>query len=63
MLDWQYRIALYTMHGNRASSPAQGDVSLDFSISGRNLGYILELQRGWSFESILGSEKSRFLSS
>ena len=30
------------MQGIRASSPAEGDVSWDFSSSSRNLGYILE---------------------
>ena len=63
MFDCEYGIALHAIQGNRASSPAQGDVSLDFSSSGRNLGYILKLQRGWPFETPLFSAKSGLLSS
>ena len=55
-------IALQEMHGNQASSPSEGYVSLDFSSCGGNLGYILELQRGWSFETPLCSAKSGLLS-
>ena len=51
------------MQGNRASSPGVGDISWDFSSCGRNLGYILELQRGWPFETPLYSAKSGLLSS
>ena len=61
--DWEYRIALHAMQGNRASSPGDGGVSWDFSSCGRNLGYILELQRGWPFETTLCSAKSEHLSS
>ena len=43
MFDWEYGIALHAMHGNRASSPGEGDVSWDFSSCGRNLGNIFEL--------------------
>ena len=63
MFDWEHGIVLHAMQGNRASSPGEGDVSWDFSICGRNLGYNLELQRGWSFETPLGSAKSGLLSS
>ena len=45
MFDWEYRIALHAMQGNRASFPSEGDVSCDFSRCGRNLGYIRELQQ------------------
>ena len=62
MFDWEYGIALHTIQGNRASSPCEGDVSWDFSSCGRNLGYILELQRGWLFETPLCSSKSGLLS-
>ena len=41
----EHEIALHPMQGIRASSPAEGDVSWDSSSCGRNLGYILELQR------------------
>ena len=63
MFDWEHGIALHTMQGNRASSPSDGDVSWDFLSYGRNLGYILELQRGRPFETTLFSAKSRLLSS
>ena len=63
MFDWDHGIALHPMHGIRDSSPAEGDVSWDFSSCGRNLGYILELEWGWTFETPLGSAKSGFLSS
>ena len=63
MFDWKPGIALHAMQGNRASSPREGDVSWDLSSCRRNLGYILELQRGWTFESPLGSAKSGLLSS
>ena len=61
MFDWEYGIALHAMQGNQASFPSEGDVSYDFSSCGRNLGYIRELQRGWPFESPLGSAKSGLL--
>ena len=63
MFDWEHGIALKVMQGNRASSPDERDVSWEFSSCGRNLGYILELQRGWPFETPLCSAKSRLLSS
>ena len=59
----EYGIALHAMQGNGASSPGERDVSWDFSSCGRNLGYILELQRGWPFETSLCSVKSGLLSS
>ena len=63
MFDWKEGIALHPIQGIRASSPAEGEVSWDFSRCGRNLGYILELQRGWPFETPLCSAKSGRLSS
>ena len=62
-VDWENGIALHAMQGNRASFPSKWDVSYDFSRCGRNLGYICELQRGWSFETPLCSVKSGPLSS
>ena len=62
MFDWEHGIALHPMQGIWALTPAEGDVSWDFSSCSRNLGYILKLQRGWPFETPLGSEKSGFLS-
>ena len=63
MFDWEHGIAVHPMQGTLALTPDEGDVSWDFSSCSRNLGYILELQRGWPFESPLGSGKSGFLSS
>ena len=61
--DSELWIALHPMQGKQASSPGVGYVSWDFSSCGRNLGYILELQRGWPFETPLVSVKSALLSS
>ena len=63
MLDWEHGIALHPMQGIRASSPPEGDVSWELLSCGRNLGYILELQRGWPFETQLCLAKSLLLSS
>ena len=63
MFDWEYGMALHAMQGNRASFPSEGNVSYDFSSCDRTLGYILELQRGWPFETPLCSAKSGLLSS
>ena len=51
------------MQGNQASSPSKRYVSWDFSSCGRNVGYILEIQRGWPFETPLCTAKSGRLSS
>ena len=58
MFDWEIAVALDIMQGNRASSHKEGNVSLVFSSCGRNLGYILELQRGCPFETLVCSLKS-----
>ena len=58
VFDWENAIALDTMQGNRASSPREGKVSLVFLSCGRNLGYILELQRGCPFETLVCSLKT-----
>ena len=63
MFDWEHGIALHPMQGIQVLIPAEGDVSWDLSSCSRNLGYILELQRGWPFETPLGSSNSGFLSS
>ena len=60
---WEHGIALHPMQVIRASSPAEGDVSCDFSSCGVNLGYILELQCGCPFETPLCLVKSGLLSS
>ena len=63
MCDWDHGIALHPVQGIRASLPAEGEVSWDFSSCGRNLGNIHELQGGWPFEPPHGSAKSGLLSS
>ena len=63
VFDWEHGIALHPVQGNRALTPAKGDDSWDFSSCSRNLGYILELEWGWTFETPIGSVKSGFLSS
>ena len=55
---WENAIALDTMQGNRASLRREWKVSWVFSICGRNMGYILELQRGCPFETLVCSLKS-----
>ena len=62
MFDWENAIALATMQGNRASSLREGKISWVFSGCGRNLGNILELGRGWPFETRVCSAKSELLS-
>ena len=59
----EFDIALHEMQGNQTSSPSEGYGSWHFSSCGRNVGYILELQRGWPFETPLCSAKSGLLSS
>ena len=63
MFDWEHGIALHSMQVNQASSPGEEDVSWDFSSCVRNLGYTLELQWRWPFETPLCSATSGFLSS
>ena len=63
MFDWEHGIALHPMQGIWASSHAEGGVSWDFSSCSRILGYILELQQGWPFETQLCSAKSGLQSS
>ena len=54
-------IALYAMHGNRDSFHDEGEVSWFFSSCGGNLGYILQLQRGWPFKTRVCSVTSGLL--
>ena len=63
VFDWEHGTDLHPVQGIRALTPAEGDDSCDFSSGSTNLGYILELQRGWTFETPLGSAKSGFLAS
>ena len=62
MFDLENAIALDTMQGNRASSRGERNVSWVFSSCGKNLGYILELRQGCSFETGVFSVKSGHLS-
>ena len=52
MFEREHGIALHAIQGNQASSLAKGEVSWFFSSCGGNLGYILELRRGWSFKLV-----------
>ena len=63
MFDWEHRIGLHAMQGNRASSHGEGEVSWFFSSCGGNLWYILELQQGGTFKAHVCSVMSLFLSS
>ena len=58
IFKWEYNIALHEMQGTQASSPSKVYVSWDFSSCGRNMGYILELQRGWPFETLLSEVRT-----
>ena len=62
MFVWEHGIAVQRMQGIRASTFTEGDVSWDFWSFGTNLEYILELERGWPFETTLSSPKSGLLS-
>ena len=44
MVESEYGIALHPMQGIHALTPAEVDVSWDFSSCSRNLGGLLELQ-------------------
>ena len=63
MFDWEPGIALHTMQGNQASSCGKGELSSVFSSCGRDLAYIVELRRGWTFETQVYSANSGPLSS
>ena len=62
VFDWENAIAVDSMQGNRASSRGEGKVSWVFSSCGRNMGYILDLRRGCSFETADCLVKSGHLS-
>ena len=51
VFDWEHGIPQHEMQGNRASSCSEAEVSLVFSSCGRHLEHILELRRGWQFET------------
>ena len=58
VFDWEHGTPQHERQGNRASSCGEGEVSWVFSSCGRHLVYILELRRGWSFETRVCSSKS-----
>ena len=62
MFYGEHGIALHAMQGNRASSCGEGEVSCIFSSCSRNLGYILEIRRGWPFKTSVCSVMSGLLS-
>ena len=63
IFHWEHGTPQHAMQGNEASSCFEGEVSRVFSNCGRHLGYILELRRGWPFETRVCSAKSGLLSS
>ena len=62
VFDWEHGYPQHEMQGNRASSCGEGELSWVFSSCGRHLVYILELRRGWPFETRVCSAKSGLLS-
>ena len=60
--DSELWIALQTVQGKQASFPGVGYVSWDCMSCGRNQGYILDFQWGWTFETPICSVKSGLLS-
>ena len=58
LFDGEHGIALHALQKNRAPSHGEGKVSWLFLSCSRNLGYILELQRGCPFETLVCSLKS-----
>ena len=63
LFDWKHATPQRAIQGNRASSCGVGEVSWVFSSCDRHLVYILELRRGWTFETRVCSAKSGLLSS
>ena len=63
VFDWEHGTPNHETQVNRASSCGVGEGSLVFSCCGRHLVYILELRRGWKFETWVCSAKSGLLSS
>ena len=63
VFDWEHRTPQHERQGNRASSCGEGEVSCVFSSCGRHLLYILELRRGWPFETRVCSAMSGPVSS
>ena len=62
-IDWEHGTPQHGMQGNRTSSCGDVEVSWVFSRCARHLVYILELWRGWPFETRVCTMKSGHLSS
>ena len=60
---WEHGIALHAVQGNQPWSLAEREVSWFFPSCGGNLGYILDLWRGWPFKTRVCSVTSGLLSS
>ena len=63
VFDFEHGTPQHEMQGNRESSCGKGEVSWVFASCGRHLVYILDLRRGWTFETRVCSVKSALLSS
>ena len=61
--DWEHGTPQHALQGNRASSCQAGEVSWGFSSCSRHLVYILQLLRGWPFETCACEMKSGLPSS
>ena len=59
--DWEHVTPQHEMQGNWTSSWGEWEVSWVYSNCGRHLVYILELLRGWPFETRVFSAKSGLL--
>ena len=62
VFDWEHGTPQQEMQGNRASSCCEGEVSWVFSSCGSHLVYILELRRGWTFDTRVCTAKLGLLS-
>ena len=63
LFDWEQGIALHAMQGTQASSFSDQEVSRFFSSCGGNMGYVLELRRGYPLKTFVYSAMSGLLSS
>ena len=61
MFDVECGIALHEMQGTLASCQGEEEVSWFHSSCGGNLGYILEVRRGWPFKTRVCSATSGLL--
>ena len=63
VFDREHGIAVQVMQGNCASPLAEGKVLWFVSSCGENRAYLLELWRGWRFNTRVSSATSALLSS